>query len=129
MRVLIGYVQSHIVLTIQILSTSQRQLRNKCCQLMHERGIPPFCQKGTHQRKESNKILIVLLTKRIFKYSTHGVLLSLVSEQDAVNGMNGQFFNYLIVKKWGKKEFRRKMDSPRCTERIQKQVETSVSIR
>ena len=45
MRVLIGYIPWQIILTILIQSNSQRQLQNKCCQLMHKHGIPPFARR------------------------------------------------------------------------------------
>ena len=35
----------------------------------------------------------------------HGVLSWLVSEQDAVDGMNGQLFNYLVVENRKKKNW------------------------
>ena len=108
MRVLIGCVPLQIVLTILIQSNSQRQLQNECCQLTYEHGIPPFCQKGTHQCKKSNKILIVLFTKHIFDYSKHRVLVWQVLEQDAVDGINGQLFNCLVVEKWKKRRISRK---------------------
>ena len=122
LRVLISYVQLQILLTILILSSSQRELWNKCCQLTHERGITPFCQKGTHQRKEPNKILIMLLTKRIFKYSTHGVILCLTSERDAVDGMNGQLFNNLMVIKW-KKKIEKNWFTQMCRKRTKRRKE------